>query len=161
MSYEDSWGGHLSKEVQFRCKICPDAVGGVADVACADAWYGGETGYPTFEEMDGRSLILTRSPFGEALLSSAITAGKIEASPIDKAEINLMQPSQVRRKRMMRARRAACHVSGRTPPVVSGLEVGKAAAQAPLGLQLREFAGTLRRILRERAVAPAARRNEG
>jgi coenzyme F420 hydrogenase subunit beta len=30
MSYADSWGDILSKEVQFRCKICPDAVGGSA-----------------------------------------------------------------------------------------------------------------------------------
>jgi coenzyme F420 hydrogenase subunit beta len=150
MSYADSWGGHLSKEVQFRCKICPDAVGGVADVACADAWYGGETGYPTFEEMDGRSLIITRTGTGEALLSSAMATGAIEAEPLDKDEINLMQPSQVRRKRMMRARRAACHVTGRKPPVVEGLDVGEAAAQAPLRLQLKEFLGTLRRIVREK-----------
>ena len=50
MSYADSWGGYLSKEVQFRCKICPDAVGGVADIACADAWYGDGDGYPSFDE---------------------------------------------------------------------------------------------------------------
>ena len=54
MSYEESWGSFLSKEVQFRCKICPDAVGGVADIACADAWYGGESGYPKIDERDGR-----------------------------------------------------------------------------------------------------------
>jgi coenzyme F420 hydrogenase subunit beta len=66
MTYERSWGHHLSREVQFRCKICPDAVGGVADIACADAWYGGETGYPTFEEQSGRSLVVTRTAVGEA-----------------------------------------------------------------------------------------------
>ena len=55
MSYADSWGAHLSKHVQFRCKICPDAVGGVADIACADAWYGGDSGYPQFDEAAGRS----------------------------------------------------------------------------------------------------------
>ncbi|MEI6417993.1 MAG: Coenzyme F420 hydrogenase/dehydrogenase, beta subunit C-terminal domain, partial [Sphingomonadales bacterium] len=49
MSYADSWGNILSKEVQFRCKICPDAVGAAADMACADAWYGDERGYPSFE----------------------------------------------------------------------------------------------------------------
>ncbi|PZQ55160.1 MAG: hypothetical protein DI570_22480, partial [Phenylobacterium zucineum] len=61
MSYADSWGGHLSKEVQFRCKICPDAVGGVADIACADAWYGDDAGYPSFAEQEGRSLIMART----------------------------------------------------------------------------------------------------
>jgi coenzyme F420 hydrogenase subunit beta len=37
MSYADSWGGILSRHVQFRCKICPDGTGGFADVVCADA----------------------------------------------------------------------------------------------------------------------------
>src|SRR3546814_11296669 len=51
MSYADSWGAHLSKEVQFRCKICPDAIGGVADVACPDAWHGEAEGYPSFDKI--------------------------------------------------------------------------------------------------------------
>jgi coenzyme F420 hydrogenase subunit beta len=80
MTYERSWGHHLSREVQFRCKICPDAVGGVADVACADAWYGGETGYPTFEEQAGRSLMMTRTAAGEALLEQAMAAARSRPS---------------------------------------------------------------------------------
>ena len=50
MSYAQSWGEILTKHVQFRCKVCPDGSGGFADVACADAWYGDERGYPSFEE---------------------------------------------------------------------------------------------------------------
>ena len=61
MSYAASWGEILSREVQYRCKICPDAVGGVADIAAADAWYGDEGGYPSFDEQEGRSLIVART----------------------------------------------------------------------------------------------------
>ena len=82
MSYEESWGGYLSKEVQFRCKICPDAVGGVADIACADAWYGGETGYPTFEELDGRSLIMSRTARGQTVLDNAVADKAVAMEPL-------------------------------------------------------------------------------
>jgi coenzyme F420 hydrogenase subunit beta len=150
MSYEDSWGGYLSKEVQFRCKICPDAVGGVADIACADAWYGGETGYPTFEEMDGRSLILTRTTTGEALVRSAMAAGVLSTEPLAVAEIDLMQPSQAARKRLILARTAALAVLLRPRPVMTGLKVIEAGRGAGLAEQLRNFLGTIRRALQGR-----------
>lgn len=150
MRYADSWGGHLSKQVQFRCKICPDAVGGVADIACADAWYGGESGYPSFEELDGRSLILTRSASGEALLQSALRAGAISTEALPISDVNLMQPAQARRKRLVQARVAACLVSFQPRPKMAGLDVARAARDATLLAWLRDFIGTLRRIIVKR-----------
>jgi coenzyme F420 hydrogenase subunit beta len=147
MTYEESWGGHLSKEVQFRCKICPDAVGGVADIACADAWYGGETGYPTFEEVSGRSLIVTRTLAGEKLLSSAVAAGAVVADPLDPKEIDLMQPSQARRKRLIRSRTMAVRACLQPVPRMDGLMVGEAAKRAGAKEELHNFAGTAKRVL--------------
>lgn len=147
MSYADSWGGHLSKEVQFRCKICPDAVGGVADIACADAWYGGESGYPTFEEQDGRSLIISRSEAGERLLASAIAANALAVEPLDVREIDLMQPSQARRKRLVAARAGALAVTLQPIPDMRGVMLAAATRRAKLGEAAHNFAGTLRRIL--------------
>lgn len=147
MLYEESWGGHLSKEVQFRCKICPDAVGGVADIACADAWYGGESGYPQFEESDGRSLIMSRSAAGEALLDSALAAGAISAEFLPIGEVVLMQPSQARRKRRVAARVAACRVLLSPTPEMRGMALMQATRrESPAGL-LRDFLGTMRRII--------------
>lgn len=147
MRYEDSWGGHLSKEVQFRCKICPDAVGGVADIACADAWYGGETGYPQFEEQDGRSLILTRTERGDRLLDDAIAAGLVAAEPLPIGQVDLMQPSQARRKRLVAARVAACAATFQRWPTMRRLDVLAAAQQARPGETLHNWLGTIRRIV--------------
>jgi len=147
MSYAESWGGHLSKEVQFRCKICPDAVGGVADIACADAWYGGETGYPNFDERDGRSLIVARTSAGLRLLESSRAAGAIETEPLDIAEIDLMQPSQARRKRLVTARVAALTVTGQAKPSMRGTMLREASARASFGEAAKNFVGTLRRIV--------------
>ena len=151
MSYADSWGGILSKEVQFRCKICPDAVGGDADVACADAWYGDDRGYPSFEEADGRSLIVARTPTGRAALDAALARGSVVAEPLDALEIAKMQPSQARRKRLIASRLAAMALTGRPRPTYRGVNVAAAARGAGLLEQARSTAGLVRRILQGRA----------
>lgn len=147
MTYEDSWGGHLSHEVQFRCKICPDAVGGAADVAMADAWFGGEAGYPTFEELPGRSLIMARTSVGERLLADAVASGAVEIEPLQIADIYEMQPSQAARKRAILARTMALAVLGQPRPQMRGLAVVAAARKASLKELLRNLLGTIRRIV--------------
>lgn len=147
MSYADSWGDILSKEVQFRCKICPDATGNVADIACADAWYGDERGYPSFDEQDGRSLVIARTPVGLALLDAARAAGALETAPLAMSEIVKMQPAQARRKRQILSRLAAMAVALKPRPAYHGLNLTAAARQDTMKAQLRSFAGLLRRIL--------------
>lgn len=150
MRYADSWGEHLSKEVQFRCKICPDGVGGAADITAADAWYGGESGYPDFDERDGRSLILSRTPLGERVLRDAIQGGAIHAEPLALREIDLMQPGQVRRKRALAARLLALRAAGQPLPRMSRLSIAAAARRSPAKETLRNFGGMLWRIARKR-----------
>ena len=151
LSYDASWGQILSKEVQFRCKICADAVGSTADVACADAWYGDEKGYPSFQETEGRSLVMARTAAGLALLDSARAAGAIETSPLAIAEIIRMQPHQARRKRQILSRLAAMAVVGRPTPRYRGLQLWAAAARENPVEQARSFAGLIRRFLQGRA----------
>lgn len=150
MSYADSWGGYLSKDVQFRCKICPDAVGGVADVAAADAWYGGETGYPLFDEEKGRSLIIARTAAGVGLVARARTAGALATEPLAIREIDLMQPSQANRKRLVAARLAACRTLAQAIPAMHGLQLDAAARDGAWALKLRNYLGTMRRIVQGR-----------
>lgn len=150
MTYENSWGRFLSPQVQFRCKICPDSVGGVADIACADAWYGGESGYPQFDEAPGRSLILARTEAGERFLEDAVVSGRLVKEDLPIREIDLMQAAQARRKRLIAARMAAWRLVGRPVPEMKGLEVAKARRNSPVPALLKEFAGTLRRIVKGR-----------
>ena len=147
MSYAESWGGRLSKHVQFRCKICPDAVGGVADIACADAWYGDESGYPQFEETDGRSLVIARSAAGSALIEGARAAGRIALDPCPLRDIDRMQPSQARRKRLILSRVAALAATLQPWPDYRGVAVPAAARKAGAGETLKSFLGMGRRIV--------------
>lgn len=150
MSYARSWGEFLSKEVQFRCKICPDAVGGVADIACADAWYGDDGGYPIFDEAEGRSLIVARTEVGERLLHAVIAAGDVTAQPLELNEIDRMQPAQARRKRLVLARIASLPFANQPWPKIGGLSVAAAAMRVPVGEAFRNLVGTLRRTLQGR-----------
>lgn len=147
MTYAESWGNILSKEQQFRCKLCPDGIGGSADLACADAWYGDDKGYPDFSETDGRSLVIPRTETGRVLLESAIAAGAVEVAPLDKRDIERMQPAQARRRRELLARNAALVVTGRHRVTMRNLFLAEAAAQISIMHRIKTFLSTLRRVL--------------
>ena len=147
MNYASSWGGILSKHVQFRCKICPDGTGGFADVVFGDAWHCDKDGYPLFAEENGRSLIVVRTDVGNSIVAEAVGSGHLAVQPIDVAEIESMQPSQARRKRLVLSRLYALISVGRSVPRFRGLKLDTAARSAGLWPNLRSYLGMLRRLV--------------
>lgn len=147
MSYADSWGGILSKHVQFRCKICPDGTGGFADIVCADAWETDDKGYPVFEEQDGQSLILSRTQTGEEIVTEAIAADRLRADAFDLRTLRAMQPGQVRKRQLTLPRMMALWVTLRPSPRFRGFHLLRNTRQAGLADPARNFLGMIRRIL--------------
>ena len=150
MSYAESWGRILSKHVQHRCKICADGTGVAADVVCADAWEADAAGYPRFDEAPGISLIVARTAAGAALVARAEAAGRIATQPFDPAGLAAIQPGQRERRRALLARLAGLRLAGRPVPRYEGLQLAAAARQNPLGRNLKNFLGMLRRVIRAR-----------
>lgn len=150
ISYARSWGEVLSKHVQLRCKICADGIGMSADVVCADAWYGGDDGYPRFEEEAGRSLVLARTARGLALVDKAEGAGKMVTEPLAPGEIEKMQPYQLRRTRLTLSRLMGMRLAGRAVPAFTGRSLLGFAWSAGLVANIRSFAGALLRAARGR-----------
>jgi coenzyme F420 hydrogenase subunit beta len=144
--YGTSWGTVLNRHLQFRCKICPDGTGEFADVVGADAWYG-KDGYPDFAERDGRSLVLTRTAKGEALVTQAFVAEAIAVQPLAVAEIAKMQPYQLNRKRLVFSRVLALKVMRRPAPRYANFPLLRLAFQLRLRENISSFMGTLRRII--------------
>lgn len=97
MSYNESWGEILGRDLEFRCKICPDGIGLLADVACGDAW-NTSNGYPDFTEAAGRNFCMIRTKLGLQLFCEAKNAGYIESEEVDIDEIHKMQPYQYQRR---------------------------------------------------------------
>jgi coenzyme F420 hydrogenase subunit beta len=148
MDYNTSWGSILGRHLQFRCKICPDGTGEFADVVAADAWYG-KDGYPDFAERDGRSLLLARTPRGEALIQSALRANAIAIESLAIGEVEAMQPYQASRKRMVLGRVLAARLKLGMAPEYRRLGLLRASLGAGLLPWLRQAWGTFKRAQKE------------
>lgn len=152
MSYQESWGAILSGHVQHRCKLCADGTGKAADIVCADAWITDESGYPLFEERDGVSLIVARTPIGQELLRQAEAEGALATEPFGIDDLAKMQPGQVSRRTNLLARLAGFYVAGWNVPRYRGLGLSGAIRQGRMGALLRNFLGSVRRGLRRHLV---------
>jgi coenzyme F420 hydrogenase subunit beta len=145
MSYVESWGGILSKHLQFRCKLCPDGTGGLADLVCADAWEADAKGYPLFSEREGISLILGRTEKGDALIRDAAARRRITLSPFNISSLESIQPGQTGKRRYTLARITALRFLGRPWPRFDGFYLGRNARRAGIWPNLKNFLGILRR----------------
>lgn len=148
MSYADSWGNILSKQIQHRCKICADGSGVFADVVFADVWETDAAGYPDFGDRPGQSLVLSRTSLGEQLVRDAQASHHLTARPYDLSALMRVQPGQTRRRRALLARLAALWVMGQPIPRYRGMGLLTMARAASFHDNLRNFAGMARRIWR-------------
>ena len=120
LSYEESWGSHLGRALQWRCKICPDGIGEFGDITAADFWEADESGYPTFQEQDGRSALIVRTAYGQRVLKEAVAAGVLEIEPLDLDDLARVQPLQVTRRSTLLGRLIGSRLSGRDVPRYRG-----------------------------------------
>lgn len=100
MSYNDAWAKKLGPTSPLVCKVCFDGIADSADIVFGDAWKCENGNYPSFEETDGRNLIICRSNRGKALLEDAIATNYIEITDeiVDREMFKVIQPSQSNRR---------------------------------------------------------------
>ena len=142
-TYNEFWGDEAQWRLQFRCKVCPDAIGESADLVAFDVW---PDALPTGED-DGFNGIMTRTEQGRELLDSALRAGDIvidrELGPRD---VDHFQPHQVSLKRAAWARLLGLGRAGRPVLRTRGLRLRELALEAGVAANLSEARGTRRRI---------------
>ncbi|NYD68510.1 Coenzyme F420 hydrogenase/dehydrogenase, beta subunit C-terminal domain [Agromyces atrinae] len=160
LSYEESWGAHLGKDLQWRCKVCPDGTGADADVAVGDYWQADERGFPVFENTAGVSVAIARTSRGHALLLRAAAEGAIRLEPIDLEDVARIQPLQVTRKRTLLGRLVGRRVAGRSIPSMKGYRLIR-LAKPYAKKNLQAARGTFERSLPRRVRAMARRVLEG
>lgn len=140
-TYDDSWGHHLGRRLQDRCKICPDGVGESADVSAADLWEADERGYPVFADAPGRSLVIARTPRGVALVAGAVAAGYLDARTTDLTLARTVQALHVQRRRLLLGRLAGRRAAGAATPRYRGFGLWQSALRHPLA-SLRQARGS-------------------
>jgi coenzyme F420 hydrogenase subunit beta len=145
-TYEATWSEELNQEIQFRCKICPDAIGEQADIVCGDAWVGAD-GYP-YAEHEGWNVVVCRSRAGDHLLAEMEIEGSIVVKPLHARDLDRIQPHQKERKEEMLARLAGLALAGGPVPRYRGLRVWSAALPSWRGFARTAF-GTYRRARRD------------
>jgi coenzyme F420 hydrogenase subunit beta len=158
-SYDETWSDELSQEIQFRCKICPDATGETADIACCDAWITADG--LAHGEYENWNAVLPRTGHGTEMFRSAMARGVLRGNTIAPGDLARMQPHQVERKMAIAARRLGAHVAGIPTPRMHALGIWRAALKAPLAF-LSNAIGTFRRVRsgRNRETLPTARTRE-
>jgi coenzyme F420 hydrogenase subunit beta len=147
MSYHESWGGHLGRDLQWRCKLCVDGTGGHADIAVGDYWHADEKGFPIFSDADGTSAVIARTQRGEALLQQAAAAGVLSLGPLDLRKVAAIQPLQVARKNTLLGRLVGRRLGGKSVPRYRGYSLVRLGL-TDLRNSIKSTLGTYRRTVR-------------
>lgn len=132
LSYEESWGAHLGRDVQPRCKICVDATGEDADITVGDHWDAGPDDVPIFDESPGRSVVIARTVRGERLLREATDAGVIELIPVDLDDVVRVQRHQRDRRVTLFGRLIGQKLAGQKTSTYRGYGLWKHFVRHPL-----------------------------
>ncbi len=145
LTYKQSWG-RLTKFTPFRCRVCPDGVGRVADISCGDAWHRhGTEGDP------GRSLVLVRTKRGREILQRAIAAGYIQLEPSGLAEVKRAQTNLLAKRREIYGRLSALRLLAIPTPRFVNFSLFSSWIRLPPTLMVKTIFGTLRRLFRAKA----------
>lgn len=148
ISYEDSWGTHLGRRLQNRCKICPDGTGGHADIAVGDFWTTGPSGYPAFDDAEGTSVAIARTTKGHEILMRARADGVVVLAPACLDDVAAIQPLQVNRRNMLLGRLAGRLLARKRIPRFRGFSMLNSALAAPRKT-MRSMRGTYSRARRD------------
>ncbi|RWH71062.1 Coenzyme F420 hydrogenase/dehydrogenase, beta subunit C-terminal domain [Mesorhizobium sp.] len=153
ISYRQLWEDEDKWMIQPRCKICPDAIGQVADIAVSDAWLNGG---PAIED-EPLNGIIVRTKRGLELFEAAVEAGALQIKRESGiAEISELQSHQVRKRRAVWARLTGMAIAGKPVPFVSDLALRDCAAQNSPAENLAEGRGARNRARRGRLGEPPA-----
>ncbi|PBJ06970.1 Coenzyme F420 hydrogenase/dehydrogenase, beta subunit C-terminal domain [Pseudomonas sp. ACN5] len=144
-TYKEAWGNTLGRDIHPRCKICPDGIGLDADLVCADAWDMDDSGYPSFSENEGFSLVISRTNKASAFLNGMIADDKISWAPYESSNIQYAQPSQFYRRTTLVSRILALKFLMKSPPKILGTGVSKIIFAAGLLTNIKAFAGMVKR----------------
>ena len=147
MTYEESWGKILGRDVALACRFCFDGIGEAADISCGDGWYIRD-GKPDFSENDGRNIVFARTQKGLQILEELKQEKLIscENSETIYEELSMIQTYQQNRRITMKNRIAALKLYRRPIPEYNVKMIKEIGKISSFKLKIKIFAGTLKRL---------------
>lgn len=149
LSYDQGWGDILQKKRQWRCHVCADHTGELADLSVGDPWY--RTPAPGDP---GKSLLVVRTERGRRALREAIAAGYVMVEQRPSSTLPGSQPNLLRVRASIWGRQLTLRFAGAVYPRYPGLRLFRVWRTR---LNWREKAqslyGTALRVVRRRLVA--------
>lgn len=145
LSYDESWGNILGRDLGFRCKVCPDGIGMLADVAVGDSW-NTKDGYPDFTEAEGRCFVFVRTKRGHEILEKAKSGNYLVFHELDIEKIKEMQSYQYNRRKLIGWRLAPLKFLEWDLIDFRGLSIIKQARTASLRQGIQNMKGSFNRL---------------
>ncbi len=145
MTYNESWGKILGRDLKYRCKICPDGIGLLADISAGDSW-NTKDGYPDFTESEGKDFLFVRNKKGSQLLNEAHKAGYLCTEDLVVNRVKEMQQYQYNRRLLVGWRILAVKMLTSGTLNFKGLGLSKISMRVGVVRGLREFTGTVKRF---------------
>jgi len=165
LTYEQAWLDETvpwKYDLPFRCKVCPDAIGELADISAPDGWVM-KDGKPIYDEAPGVNLVIARTPQGVELADAAEADGALVRAPFTEAELAKMHDDHRARKTHWPVRMLALRIAGQPSLTVRRYRLFSALCAAGFLYSLKSFLGTLSRarkkLNREIGFAKSSRMN--
>ena len=146
LTYDESWGKILGRDLGFRCKICPDGIGMLADISVGDSW-NTKNGYPDFTESKGKCFVMLRSMSGNLLFEEAEHLKYVVSQPLEISKIKEMQPYQYGRRKLIGWRLLPLQILTGGLLSFKGLNIIRQALTANPKSALGNIWGSLKRII--------------
>jgi coenzyme F420 hydrogenase subunit beta len=141
LGYEESWA-FLQRFRPYRCHLCPDGTGELADIACGDPW----CRTPRPGEL-GRSLVVVRTERGRQIVRGAIREGYVRLRRRPPRVLVDSQPGLYHKRAAVWGRVAAFRLCGLPAPRLGGFSLFANWRRRGVGEQARSVFGTVRRIV--------------
>jgi coenzyme F420 hydrogenase subunit beta len=142
-SYNEMWEDEARWQLMFRCKICPDSIGDLADISVADVWPGGK---PITDGI-GFNGFIARTKRGLDLLDAMIRDRAITITePLDYDGLELAQGSHMYKKQSITSRLAAIGDEALIAPEFEHLRLDQAAAMLTAPEREGNYDGMLSRL---------------
>jgi len=142
MPYEESWGNILSHYSQFRCRICPDSTGELADISCGDPWY-----REIKPDEPGWSLVLVRTERGREILKRAMKDGYVKLQSVAPDMLPRSQKALLARRRHLWGRLLMMKMMRIPVPRYVGFSLLRNWLRLSAVDKVRSLVGTLKRIV--------------